>query len=290
MTRSFHSFGSERFWGSRRWGERGERSKNQKRPLRQTVQNLNAERGKKKKKEEKIQILYYIQQERWLKTENAEPPPARPGCGAWALPRHRVLSWPGSVGAGRGGILLRKQVVGEGRPASVGAPAVAVVGGLVGLGFLGDGAALAALPGAALWGGREGEAGGQRGGAGTAVSGVPAPPAAQGGAGGPQALWPWASVPRHSLTRLSPEQAPRGHRHQGTGCLLRQAAAWWPSCRLLPQQPQHRTLPPLRAFFQVSAVPGPQAARARPPRQGGGRVGAGGVCRCARVCVCAHTD
>lgn len=35
-------------------------------------------------------------------------------------------------------------------PASVGAPAVAVVGRLVGLGFLGDGAALAALPGAAL--------------------------------------------------------------------------------------------------------------------------------------------
>lgn len=35
-------------------------------------------------------------------------------------------------------------------PASVGAPVVAVVGRLVGLGFLGDGAALAALPGAAL--------------------------------------------------------------------------------------------------------------------------------------------
>lgn len=39
-------------------------------------------------------------------------------------------------------------------PPSVGAPAVAVVGGFVGLGFLGDGAALAALPGAALRGGK----------------------------------------------------------------------------------------------------------------------------------------
>lgn len=54
---------------------------------------------------------------------------------------------PRSLGAGRGVRRVAPQP-------SVGAPAVAVVGGFVGLGFLGDGAALAALPGAALRGGK----------------------------------------------------------------------------------------------------------------------------------------
>lgn len=134
------------------WGEGGrERSKNQKRPLRQTVQSLNAERERKRERENTNSILHTtgkVAENR----HNAEPRgwPA-PGA-AGAVPGDRGRS-PPRFRCRRFRYVSPPEASGEGRraaAASVGAPVVAVVGGLVGLGFLGDGAALAALSGAAL--------------------------------------------------------------------------------------------------------------------------------------------
>lgn len=160
-------------------------------------------------------------------------------------------------------------------PASVGAPAVAVVGRLVGLGFLGDGAALAALPGAALRG---------RGGARRRSRGL---------APGRRRCHPWGPSPgqlrRVTLAPLAP------------GCC---------GLRLLAEPPQPSTKLPAasgtgsrvvnRRPWRRAAVPPPlvpssgAAAAARAPAAPRGERGEGdehgGVCLCARVCVCAHTD
>lgn len=150
-------------------------------------------------------------------------------------------------------------------PASVGAPAVAVVGGLVGLGFLGDGAALAALPGAALRERAEGEAGGEcRGSTPCLLCGVTLP--CLGPRDGPgQVLW--ATAPWQPPIYLSPAWLPGAGAASSTSQLH----------RLCPS-----TRPRLHTLLQASSTQG----RGQQGERRWGRVGVG--CVCAQMCVCTY--
>lgn len=192
---------------------------------------------------------------------------ALPGPGARVLPAAELSPpWDPSSSSGSLGFSSGSKWWRAG-PASVGAPAVAVVGGLVGLGFLGDGAALAALPGATLQKGQKEK---------RAVSAGEPPPAYSTGQcwcasapedGPGQALW--ATAPWQLPICLSPAELP------GTGA----AAA---SSTVQLHCPCPSTLPQLHAILQGHGQLVPSS------REGGDGEGLVRVVS-ARGCVCVHT-
>lgn len=177
---------------------------------------------------------------------------ARPagGCGLGAAPPPTTPPQDPSA-SGLVGCSSRSEWGARVAPASVGSPAVAVVGRLVGLGFLGDGAALAALSGAALreeasvWLWR-----------------------------GESALPPLGSQSQPALQGAEPQVLPVHRAAAATGPSLCSV----PASRAAPWQ-KHRQRGPLWLCEGCCRA------------GGGGKVGKGleqGVCVCARGCVCVH--
>lgn len=245
--------------------------------------------------------------------------PALPrGCGAQTLPRGRALSSPGSFDVRFGGILFWKQVVGDGRPGLSWLPSCSCCRQTCWPGISGGwsclGCAAQSHPAGRGRGARRRSRGLLQGNrchrlwgsnpsllrrAMLACLGLLSrrhcrPPQDR---SRPQALW--ATAPWRSLTRLSPAQALWGHWHQGTSCLLQQAAGQWPSWHATCCPSSHRTLPsalhlpPDQHHARTTGSKGPGSSAGAAAQQGGGkrkgRVRAGEcVSVRAGVCVCTN--
>lgn len=133
------------------------------------------EGGRKKKRKNTNSILHTTGKVAEDRQHRAACRPALPGgCRAQVLPRGRALSSPGSFSIGFGGILFRKQVVGEGRPSLSWRPSCSCCRQTCWPGISGGWSCLGcAARSRSVGRGREGEAGGYHGGTGAAVSGVP---------------------------------------------------------------------------------------------------------------------